>query len=81
MGYFGTPRVIPGSGRPVADLNNRDPHLWVHDKMSGDMLAAIPLPANAAGAPMTYLAEGKQYVVLPVGGGPIAEELIALALP
>jgi quinoprotein glucose dehydrogenase len=49
--------------------------------MSGDMLAAIPLPANAAGAPMTYLAEGKQYVVLPVGGGPIAEELIALALP
>ena len=30
---------------------------------------------------MTYMAGGKQYVVFPVGGSNIPEELIALALP
>jgi quinoprotein glucose dehydrogenase len=53
----------------------------VHDKMSGEMVAAIPLPANATGAPITYMAGGKQHVVFPVGGGPLVEELIAVALP
>jgi quinoprotein glucose dehydrogenase len=57
-----------------------DPHLWVYDKATGDMLAEIPLPANATGSPITYMAGGKQYVVFPVGGGPLVEELIAVAL-
>jgi quinoprotein glucose dehydrogenase len=54
--------------------------LWVYDKTSGEMLAEIALPANAAGAPITYMAGGKQYIVFPVGGGPLAEELISLSL-
>ena len=37
--------------------------------------------ANATGAPMTYLAAGKQYVVFPVGGANLTEELIAVSLP
>jgi quinoprotein glucose dehydrogenase len=81
MGYYGAPRVAPGSSRRIADLYNRDPHLWVHDKMSGEMLAAFPLPANATGAPITYMAGGKQHVAFPVGGGPLVEELVAVALP
>jgi quinoprotein glucose dehydrogenase len=44
------------------------------------MLAEIPLPANATGAPITYLADGKQFVVFPVGGGGLVEELIAVSL-
>jgi quinoprotein glucose dehydrogenase len=44
------------------------------------MLAQIELPANATGSPMTYLAGGKQFIVFPVGGGPLVEELIAVAL-
>jgi quinoprotein glucose dehydrogenase len=39
------------------------------------------LPANASGAPMTYMAGDKQYVVFPIGGANITEELIALTLP
>jgi glucose dehydrogenase len=78
-GYFGPPRLSPG-GRRIADLNNFDPHLWVYDKTSGEMLAEIALPANAVGAPMTYMAGGKQFIVFPVGGGPLVEELIAVAL-
>jgi quinoprotein glucose dehydrogenase len=44
------------------------------------MLAEIPLPSNATGAPVTYMVGSKQYIAFPVGGGPIAEELIAVSL-
>ena len=80
MGYFGAPRFVPGLDAPIRDLNNLDPHLWVYDKTSGEMLAEIELPANATGAPITYMAGGKQYIAFPVGGGPLVEELIAVAL-
>jgi quinoprotein glucose dehydrogenase len=80
MGYFGTPRLPLGGTRLIADLRNFDPHLWVYDKASGEMLAEIALPANATGAPITYMAGGKQYIAFPVGGGPVVEELIALSL-
>jgi quinoprotein glucose dehydrogenase len=80
VGYFSAPRFVREFGRPIFDLNNRDPHLWVYDKASGEMLAEIALPSNATGAPMTYMAGGKQYIVFPVGGGPVAEELIAVSL-
>jgi quinoprotein glucose dehydrogenase len=79
-GYFGAPRLPPGGTRRIADLHNFDPHLWVYDKASGEMLAEITLPANAVGSPVTYMAGGKQFVVFPVGGGPLVEELIAVAL-
>ena len=45
------------------------------------MLAEIDLPANAVGAPITYMAGGKQFIAFPTGGGPLTEELIAVALP
>lgn len=63
------------------DLNVREPKLYAYDKASGRLLAQIDLPANASGAPMTYMAGGKQYVAFPIGGANITEELIALALP
>jgi quinoprotein glucose dehydrogenase len=66
----------------ASDLRSqhRDPHLWVCDKTSGEMLAEIALPANTAGAPITYMAGGKQYIAFSVGGGPPVEELIAVSL-
>jgi quinoprotein glucose dehydrogenase len=79
-GYFSAPRLAPGGTRRIADLNNFDPHLWVYDKSSGEMLAEIGLPANATGAPITYMAGGKQFIAFPVGGGPLVEELIAVSL-
>jgi len=79
MGRFGPPRLSPG-GRRINDLANVDSHLWVHDKLTGEMLAEIPLPQNATGSPSTYMSGGKQYIVFSVGGGPLFEELIAVAL-
>ena len=67
--------------RRIADLHNFDPYLWVYDKTSGEMLAEIALPDNAVGSPVTYMAGGKQFVAFPVGGGPLPEGLIAVALP
>jgi len=58
-----------------------EPTLEVFDKKTGDLLAQIELPANAHGALMTYMARGRQYIVIPVGGANIPAELVALSLP
>jgi quinoprotein glucose dehydrogenase len=80
MGYYGVPRYDPEFKRAISLMSNFDPHLWVYDKASGEMLAEIALPANATGAPITYIAGGKQYIAFPVGGGPVVEEMIAVSL-
>jgi glucose dehydrogenase len=51
------------------------------DKASGKTLWEIELEAGANGAPMTYLFNGKQYIVFAIGGQNHAAELVALALP
>jgi len=51
------------------------------DKETGRTLAEIELPNAQVGLPMTYLHQGRQYVVMSVGGGGQPAELVALALP
>lgn len=81
-GYLNNKRPAPYSPyREVYDLNVLEPKLYAYDKASGKLLAQIDLPANASGAPMTYMAGGKQYVAFPIGRANVTEELIALALP
>ena len=76
------PRPAPfAPWQRVFDIRPLDPSLYAYDKASGRLLAEIPLPANASGAPMTYMAGGKQYVAFPLGGANVPEELIALRLP
>lgn len=57
-----------------------NPVFRAHDKTSGDILAEIALPASQTGLPMTYVQNGKQYIVMAVSGSGPAE-IIALALP
>ena len=52
-----------------------------HDKATGEVLAEIELPANQTGLPMTYMHEGRQYIVVAVGARRHPAELVALALP
>ena len=47
----------------------------------GENIAELELPANATGSPITYMAGGKQFIVFAIGGGPLPEELVAVALP
>ena len=49
------------------------------DKKTGATIAEFKLPAHATGVPMTYMAKGKQYIVMAVGGHGEAAELVALA--
>jgi len=56
------------------------PVFRAHDKASGETLAEIELPATTTGIPMTYMYEGRQYVVVAVGGGGYPAGLVALAL-
>lgn len=60
--------------------HTREPRLRALDKQTGAQIAAVELPANAGGAPMTYAIGGRQYVVVPVGGGGVPAELVALAV-
>jgi quinoprotein glucose dehydrogenase len=41
----------------------------------------MELPANETGLPMTYMADGKQFIVVAIGARNFPAELIALALP
>jgi len=81
QGYQNRQRRAPVSGRPIWDLNDLEPKLYAYDKATGRLVAEVRLPANAGGAPMTYMAGGKQYVAFSVGGSNVPEELVALALP
>ena len=55
------------------------PSLVARDKASGEIVAAVDLPAGALSTPMTYLLDGKQYIALTVAGQ--VPELIAFRLP
>jgi quinoprotein glucose dehydrogenase len=52
-----------------------------HDKATGKVIFQDELPSNVSGMPMTYMANGKQYIVVATGARGIPGELIALALP
>jgi quinoprotein glucose dehydrogenase len=51
------------------------------DKKTGKVVHEMQLPAMTTGIPMTYAADGRQYIVVAVGGVGYPAELVALALP
>lgn len=57
--------------------------LGVYDKDTGKELWWMQLPARFHAAPITFMTEGKQYIVFALGGGARGEpeQLMALSLP
>jgi len=55
--------------------------LRAYDKMTGQELGALYMPAGQTGSPMTYMLDGKQYLVLAIAGQAFGGELIAFRLP
>src|SRR5690606_34775142 len=49
-----------------------------HDKFSGEILHELELPAKQTGLPMTYVIDGVQYIVVPIGDTGHPGELVAL---
>ena len=51
------------------------------DKETGARVGTVDLPAPSNTAPMTYMHDGKQYIIQAVGGRGYTGSLVALALP
>ena len=52
-----------------------------HDKATGKVIFQDALPSNVTGMPMTYMVNGRQFIVVATGARGVPGELIALALP
>ena len=52
-----------------------------YDKTDGKVLWETELPGGTTGAPMSYMYNGKQFIVVATGWKDAAGELVALALP
>jgi quinoprotein glucose dehydrogenase len=72
---MGDPQVTAPPGR------TRGAMLRAYDKATGKEVGAVYLPAPQSGSPMTYLHNGRQYIVVAVSGGAYSGEYIAFALP
>ena len=55
--------------------------LRAYDKANGNQVGAVLMPAAQSGSPMTYMADGKQYIIVAVSGGNYSGEYIAYSLP
>jgi quinoprotein glucose dehydrogenase len=72
---LGDPQVTMTPGRP------RGAMLRAYDKQTGNEVGAVWIPAQQSGSPMTYLANGRQHIVVAVSGGNYSGEYIAFRVP
>lgn len=57
-----------------------DPILKAIDAQTGQEIARANLPGNATGALMTYIYNGKQYIVIPYGGANLPAGFVAVTI-
>jgi quinoprotein glucose dehydrogenase len=55
--------------------------LRAYDKNSGQQVGAVFMAAPQSGSPMTYLFNGRQYIVVAISGGNYSGEYLAFTLP
>lgn len=81
LGVNGTPQP-PESGYAAKylDPNASRKLLSIFDKETGALLRDVELDGGTAAPPMTYMYQGRQYIVMGVGAGQNME-LVALSLP
>ncbi len=71
-------------GDPIATTTPERPRgamLRAYDKATGQQVGALLMPAQQSGNPMTYMVDGKQYIVVAVSGGSYSGEYLAFRLP
>ena len=73
--------LFAGEGWGTGGHIRGDPVFRAHDKMTGEILAEIDLPATQSGPPSTYMINGRQFIVMMVTDGKSPTEMVALALP
>jgi len=81
-GYQGDATVlVTRSLLMYAEGRGGRPRWYAVDKQTGEPIGSVDIPAPVNTAPMTFLHEGRQYIVLPIAGGGIPGSLVALRLP
>jgi quinoprotein glucose dehydrogenase len=89
-GQFGplgtlTTRALVISGErefTTTSTGERGAMLRAYDKATGEEVGQVFMPGPQTGSPMTYMLDGKQYIVIAAGGGPeMPAALLAYALP
>jgi quinoprotein glucose dehydrogenase len=74
--------VILGDSQITTTASHpRGAMLRAYDKATGKEVGAVWMPAPQSGSPMTYMVDGKQYIVVAVSGGAYSGEYIAYSLP
>jgi quinoprotein glucose dehydrogenase len=73
--------VIAGERGTYTDEQGRNAaRLRAYDKATGKEVGAAFMPMGQTGSPMTYMANGKQYIVIAIGGPGFPGELVAYKL-
>ena len=86
------PGLLAGTLVTKTLLVSGDPHLttsggvrgsWLraYNKATGAQVGALPLPAPQTGSPMTYMLNGRQYLVVAIGTTGHGAEIVAFAMP
>jgi len=73
--------VILGDPQATTTPQGRGAMLRAYNKMTGEQVGSVYIPAPQSGSPMTYSIDGRQYIVVAVSGGPYSGEYIAFRLP
>jgi quinoprotein glucose dehydrogenase len=55
--------------------------LRAYDKATGKEVGAVPMPAPSSASPMTYMLNGRQYLIVPISGGTYSGEFVAYRAP
>jgi len=82
-GIMVTKSLLWAGERGPLDTVNGEQVSWFrsYDKATGAVVSEMAIPANVTNIPMTYMANGKQYIVIAVAAVGKPAELLALALP
>ena len=82
VGMLVTKTLLIAGEPSVTTFNHpRGALLRAYDKATGKDAASVLMPAPQGGSPMTYMLNGKQYIVVAIGGAGYAGELVAYRLP
>jgi quinoprotein glucose dehydrogenase len=78
--YTGGSRVPPDMPPEIVTLSGGN-KFRAYDKNTGDTLWEFELDAGTSGPPVSYMFEGRQYIVVAIGDPTHSPELVAFSLP
>jgi quinoprotein glucose dehydrogenase len=79
-----TTKSLVIAGEPMFTTTSsgaRGAMLRAYDKATGHEVGAVYMPAPQSGSPMTYMANGQQYIIVSISGRDYPGELVAFRLP